>query len=155
MKDVILGLGFMLLGGGVYAVAQQYPTLPSLQYGPSLFPSLIGGGFFLGGLVLAASRLRTLVSLAGNGATRREPIDLRGLMTALLPCLLVVFYVLCSDTLGAALTMTLIMTALMRLRGVSWLLAIGISVVAAFAITLIFSRYLLIPLPEGQLGLWG
>lgn len=154
MKDVILGLGFMVMGGVIYGIAQDYPTLPSLQYGPSLFPSLIGGGFFIGGLILAIGSARSVVGIV-RGADAHRLGDIRGLAVSFLPCLLVIFYVLCSDLLGAALTMTLIMVTLMRLHDVSWLLAIGVSVVAAVAITLVFSHYLLIPLPEGQLGLWG
>lgn len=45
MRDVFAGIGFMIAGIVTIITAQQFPTLPSLQYGPSLFPSLVGGDF--------------------------------------------------------------------------------------------------------------
>ncbi|WP_280338098.1 hypothetical protein [Salinicola acroporae] len=66
MRDFLLGLAFVIGGGVVIAVAQTYPTMPTLQFGPSLFPSLIGGGMVIGGLVLALTRVGQLrIAFAG------------------------------------------------------------------------------------------
>lgn len=154
MKDMILGLCFMVAGIVTIYVARQYPTMPSLQFGPSLFPSLIGGGFFLGGLVLAATQFPTLRQRASEGRVAWR-IDYQALLIALLPCALVVFYILASDYLGTAICLTAMMFVLMLVRKTPWLLALGVSVAASLVIYFVFSRYLLIPLPEGLLSVGG
>lgn len=55
MRDVVIGIGFVIAGVVTIYTAQQFPTLPSLQFGPSLFPSIVGGGFCIGGAVLMLS----------------------------------------------------------------------------------------------------
>ncbi|GAB2781501.1 hypothetical protein GCM10027040_04400 [Halomonas shantousis] len=154
MKDVILGLCFMVAGIVTISVARQYPTMPSLQFGPSLFPSLIGGGFFIGGLVLAVSQFPTLRRRAGEGRVV-QPVDYQAILVSLLPCALIVFYILASDYLGTAISLATMMFVLMLVRKTPWLLALGVSVAASLVIYFIFSRYLLIPLPEGLLSAGG
>jgi putative tricarboxylic transport membrane protein len=155
MRDFLLGLAFVIGGGVVIAVAQTYPTMAALQFGPSLFPSLIGGGMVIGGLVLALTRVGQLRSaLAGPRAgphTLASRYDYRGLLISLLPCALIVFYILTSEFLGAPLCMALSMLILMQVRGAKLWLSLIVSIVVAAAIYLLFSRYLLIPLPEGTL----
>lgn len=155
MRDFLLGLAFAIGGGVVIAVAQTYPTMPSLQFGPSLFPSLIGGGMVIGGLILALTQVHQLkAAIAGprsgprNLATR---YDYRSLLISLVPCALIVFYILTSETLGAPLCMALSMLLLMLMRGAKLWLSLVVSIAIAAAIYLLFSRYLLIPLPEGTL----
>lgn len=152
MKDIILGLCFMVLGVITVAVAQQYPTMPSLQYGPSMFPSLIGGGFFIGGLVLIAIRLFEMRKQPDAPRTS-TPIDYRMFLISLLPCVLIVFYIIGSEYLGATLAMALIMFLLMLVRKTPLLLALAVSVAASLVIHVLFSKYLLIPLPEGLLSI--
>ncbi|MBZ5877320.1 tripartite tricarboxylate transporter TctB family protein [Chromohalobacter israelensis] len=155
MKDFMLGLAFMAAGAIVYVVAQGFPTMPSLQYGPSLFPSLIGGGFMIGGLILAISHGGALKGVTHGIAWRPDPERMRNLLLSLLPALAIVFYILASEWLGTMLCLAVIMFVMMLARRTSPILALGISIVAALVIDLVFSRYLLIPLPEGLLSLWG
>ncbi|WP_280338247.1 tripartite tricarboxylate transporter TctB family protein [Salinicola acroporae] len=68
-----------------------------------------------------------------------------------MPCALIVFYILASEWLGAPLCMAVSMLILMLLRGARPWLSLIVSLVVATAIYLLFSRYLLIPLPEGTL----
>lgn len=156
MRDFILGLCFMVAGGVTFYVAQQYPTMPSLQYGPSLFPSLIGGGFFIGGLVLAASQFTMLRQRVGSSRPDAAiPIDWQGSLISLIPGALIVFYILGSDYLGTGLSLATLMFILMVIRKTPVFLALGVSVAASLVIYFIFSRYLLIPLPEGLLSMGG
>ncbi|WP_110650672.1 tripartite tricarboxylate transporter TctB family protein [Salinicola peritrichatus] len=151
MKDFLLGLAFLIGGGVVIAVAQTYPTMPTLEFGPSLFPSLIGGGMAIGGALLALSRVRELpaaIRAAGGGLSA---YDYRGLLISLVPCGLIVFYILASETLGASLCMALSMLLLMLIRGAKLWMSLAVAIVVAALIYLLFSRYLLIPLPEGTL----
>ena len=156
MRDLLLGLAFMLLGAVVLTVASQYPTMASLQYGPSLFPSLIGGGFLIGGLVLSAMQLPTLKrQLSGSEAKEGKLFDLSSILVSLLPCALIIFYIFASEFLGAALCLGIIMFVLMLVRKTSLPLALLVSLVASLIIYFLFSRYLLIPLPEGLMNFWG
>lgn len=156
MRDLFLGLTFMLLGAVVVTVASQYPTMASLQYGPSLFPSLIGGGFLIGGLVISVTQLLALKSqLLGTGASIRTAFDFRSILVSLLPCGLIIFYIFASEFLGAALCLGVIMFVLMLVRRTSLPLALCVSLIASLIIYFLFARYLLIPLPTGLLNFWG
>ncbi|MCW4152666.1 tripartite tricarboxylate transporter TctB family protein [Halomonas sp. 18H] len=155
MRDLLLGLAFMLLGAVVITVASQYPTMASLQYGPSLFPSLIGGGFLIGGFVLSAIQLPALKSQLSSKDDSIRMFDFRPILLSLLPCALIIFYIFASEFLGAALCLGIIMLVLMLVKRTSLILALCVSVIASLVIYFIFSRYLLIPLPEGLLNFWG
>lgn len=154
MRDVFTGLAFVIAGIATIITAQQFPTLPSLQYGPSLFPSIIGAGFCLGGAILAANALwnrrRALTQQAPVVATTlgEPPAEKPGL-AMLLPPIAIVFYIFASDYLGAMLTMAVIMFVLMILRKTVPWVALVASLLVALAIYFIFSHYLLIPLPQG------
>lgn len=156
MKDAIMGFFFIVLGVITITTANQYPTMSSLQYGPSLFPSLIGGGAIIGGLILVIAQLPLLKQLLSSTSSGNlMEIDYRSIFMAFFPCAMIVFYILAGEHLGAALSLAAIMLLLMLIRKVSLSLALVSSMVAAFAIYLVFSRYLLIPLPEGLLSIWG
>ncbi|MCI0511183.1 tripartite tricarboxylate transporter TctB family protein [Chromohalobacter marismortui] len=155
MKDFLLGLAFIVAGAIVYVVAQGFPTMPSLQYGPSLFPSLIGGGFMIGGLVLTIGHVGALKGIAHGLTWRPAPEHIRNMLLSLLPALAIVFYILTSEWLGTTVCLASIMFVLMLIRRTSPILAFGVSIVAALVINQVFSHYLLIPLPEGLLSVWG
>ncbi|MFD2435977.1 tripartite tricarboxylate transporter TctB family protein [Modicisalibacter luteus] len=112
------------------------------------------GGFFLGGLVLAVSQVPTLRQHASEDRIAWS-IDYQAILVALLPCVLIVFYILASDYLGTAISLATMMFVLMLVRRTPVVLALGVSVVASLIIYFIFSRYLLIPLPEGLLSVGG
>lgn len=155
MRDFFAGMGFVIAGIVTIITAQQFPTLPSLQYGPSLFPSLIGGGFCLGGTVLALNALwlrKKAVAPEGhdNPALANAPPE-KANWAMLLPPISIVFYILASDYLGAMLTIMVILFSLMLLRKTSPYIALATSLAVSSAIYFIFSRYLLVPLPQGVL----
>ncbi|MCB8888182.1 tripartite tricarboxylate transporter TctB family protein [Vreelandella malpeensis] len=153
MRDLFAGLAFFAAGVATIMMARQFPTLPSLQYGPSLFPTIVGVGFCLGGAALAVNALlaRRQLALARGTDNAPAPATQRMRPTMVLPPLAVLFYILASDYLGAALTMAMIMLVLMLVRKTAVVVAVIASVVVALAIYFVFSRYLLIPLPQGVL----
>ena len=156
MRDFFIGLAFVVAGVATIITAQQFPTLPSLQYGPSLFPSIIGAGFCIGGAVLAAntlwSRKRAVAhQVPITAATLNEPPSGKAGLAMLLPPLAIVFYIFVSDYIGAMLTLAVIMFVLMILRKTAPWVALAASLLVSLAIYFIFSRYLLIPLPQGVL----
>tara|TARA_R110002020_G_scaffold161837_6_gene347201 strand:+ start:737 stop:1234 length:498 start_codon:yes stop_codon:yes gene_type:complete len=156
MRDLFTGLAFVIAGIATIVTAQQFPTLPSLQYGPSLFPSIVGAGFCLGGALLAANSLwnrrRGLALQASTeAATLKESSTGKSGLAMLLPPLAIVFYIFASGYLGAMITMAVIMFVLMIMRKTVPWVALVASLLMALAIYFIFSHYLLIPLPQGVL----
>ncbi|MGE6604890.1 tripartite tricarboxylate transporter TctB family protein [Halomonas sp. NPDC076908] len=155
MRDVYAGLGFIIAGVVTIITAQQFPTLPSLQYGPSLFPSLIGGGFCIGGAVLAFSALwqrkKVFAHEVQGTPETAKPEGEKLNLALILPPLAIVFYIFASDYIGALLSMIIIMLVLMLVRKTKPYIAVITSIVVSGIIYFIFSRYLLIPLPQGIL----
>jgi putative tricarboxylic transport membrane protein len=155
MRDFFAGIAFVIAGIVTIITAQQFPTLPSLQYGPSLFPSLIGGGFCLGGAVLALNALwlrkKVVAQEAHGNPSLAGSLPEKKNWAMLLPPVSIVFYILASDYLGAMLTIMIIMFLLMLLRKTSPYIALATSLAVSSAIYFIFSRYLLVPLPQGLL----
>lgn len=155
MRDFFAGIGFVIAGVVTIITAQQFPTLPSLQYGPSLFPSLIGGGFCLGGAVLALNALwlrkKANAQEAHGNPSLAGSLPKKTNWAMLLPPISIVFYILASDYLGAMLTIMVILFSLMLLRKTSPYIALATSLAVSSAIYFIFSRYLLVPLPQGVL----
>lgn len=155
MRDFFAGIGFVIAGIVTIITAQQFPTLPSLQYGPSLFPSLIGGGFCLGGAVLALNALwhrrKAVAQEVQDNSVLADSSPEKKSWAMLLPPIAIVFYILASDYLGAMLTIMVIMFSLMLLRKTSPYIALATSLAVSSAIYFIFSHYLLIPLPQGVL----
>lgn len=154
MKDLSLGLVFLALGITVILASQEFPKVGSLQYGAGLFPILIGTGMVVGGLLLALGATRQIVREAGqNGASSLLPRPSVSWLLPFAPCAMVVGYIYFSDTLGAFLSMVVIMFVLFCLRGVRLLPALITSAVAALVINYAFTNLLSVPLPQGMLGI--
>ncbi|WP_404343719.1 tripartite tricarboxylate transporter TctB family protein [Vreelandella venusta] len=156
MRDFFTGLAFVVAGVATIITAQQFPTLPSLQYGPSLFPSIVGAGFCIGGAVLAANALWSRKRAVAHQESMKafvlsEPASEKTGLAMLLPPVAIIFYIFASDYIGAMLTMAVIMFVLMILRKTAPWVALAASLLVALAIYFIFSRYLLVPLPQGVL----
>ncbi|ETX10221.1 tripartite Tricarboxylate transporter (TTT) family protein, small transmembrane protein [Marinomonas ushuaiensis DSM 15871] len=152
MRDFLIGLAFIMLGGVVLMVASQYPTMSSLQYGPSLFPSLIGGGIVIGGLVISVSQLHILKKhIKEMKFSLNKETNLNSILMSLSPCALMIFYILFSEYLGALICMSIMIFILMIVRKVPLIFTLITSISSALIIYFLFSHYLLVPLPEGLL----
>ncbi len=154
MRDFVLGLAFALLGAIIIAIAKDFPTVGNLQFGASLFPMITGAGMLICGALLAAKSFRpALQALRERGDDGGLPRpDFARLARLTLPCLLVVFYIYSSETIGAAPALALLMLALFRAGSVRWKVALPVSILGAIVIYLVFTRVLIVPLPAGPLG---
>ncbi len=154
MKDFTLGLLLLMLGIGVLLTAQDYPAIGDLRYGSGLFPSLIGTGLLAGGLCLAIGAARQLLRLASqHGNPDLLTLPWASALAPLVPCAVVVGYIVLSETLGATLCLMLSMLLLFCLRGVRPIPAVLTAVIAGLLIRYAFSHLLSVPLPTGPLGI--
>jgi putative tricarboxylic transport membrane protein len=151
INDAVIGAVLVLFALAMIAHTRTFPAMPGQDYGPAVFPVLIGIGFLITGLILIASGLRrrkTEPWFAGGEwlRSRRHVARFLAVIGGL------VAYILVSGWLG------FIPTALLLLFG--WLVLFRdgkpiSSLVIALAVTLVvhyaFSQLLLVPLPLGIL----
>lgn len=166
--DLAGGLLTTAFGAAVLVHVRSFPELPGGQPGPALFPGIIGALMVVFGVALGAQSLRrsrtdgagscgpgskqaTGDDMAGGDAP--TPLSRRrasGNALAMLGAIAV--YILVADLLGFALTMLLLLAALMLQLGTRPVVAVGAAVVTTLAMSLIFRQLLLVPLPTGPFG---
>jgi putative tricarboxylic transport membrane protein len=125
--------------------------MPGQDYGPALFPTLIGVGFIMTGAILTVSglRQRRRQPLVGGGAWLRSGPHLANFL-AVVGGLLI--YILVSDRLGFILTSLLLMFGwLLLFRGGKPISSLAIALAVTLAVDYAFSELLLVPLPLGVL----
>ncbi len=151
INDAVIGAVLVLFALAMMWHTRTFPAMPGQDYGPAVFPVLIGIGFLITGLILIVSGLRRQKTegwFTGGEWLRSRTHVAR--FVAVLGGLIV--YILVSGWLG------FIPTALLLLFG--WLVLFRdgkpvSSLVIALAVTLVvhyaFSQLLLVPLPLGIL----
>jgi putative tricarboxylic transport membrane protein len=151
VNDAVIGAALVLFALAEIAYTTTFPAMPGQDYGPALFPVIIGVGFLLCGAILIVSglsRRRTEPMLAGGDWLRSGPHVINFL--AVTGGLLV--YILISDWLGFILTSLLLLFGwLVLFRGgkplSSFVIALAVTLIVDYA----FSDLLLVPLPLGLL----
>ena len=146
-SEALVGLGFAALGGLMLAQARTMPVLAHIEFGPGLFPSIVGGLMLAGGLLLA---LRAAFAGAGG-----DPAPAAAFFAPPRPLLLATYglaplaYVAATPWLGFIVTTTLLVAVLARSAGVSLVRAAGLGLVTALVIHLVFARLMRVALPYG------
>ena len=115
-----------------------------------LFPTLIGIGLFVCGVILIAQGIaaRTSVPMIAIGEWAQDRRNVANVFI-LLGCML--FYIVASTPLGFIPTSLLILTTLLIRFGSTWTTSLSVAVVTTFVIHTVFSKFLLVPLPWGIL----
>ena len=139
-----LGLWMILYSGGL-------PKPRHLQYGPGLFPTLIGGGLMICGGIQA---------IFGIARWRNEPLiarpdwlrDRRLLVNVAAIPLACLFYYLTARKLGFVTSGVLILFAMLMIGGVRPLRALLVSLLLIVVTTLLFVSILHVPLDWGLLA---
>lgn len=150
MNDAVAGVILILFAIAVILHARTFPRLHGQDYGPDLFPTIIGGGLILCGALLvvkgmAARREGRLVRL-GDWAR-----DGRMLVNVALFVLGIVVYILVSDFIGF-IPLAFVLIAVLTVRlGASIPAGLATATVATLVIHTIFAKVLLVPLPWGLL----
>lgn len=151
LNDAVLGVILLLFAAAVIVHAQtSFPGLPGQDYGPAFFPTVIGSGLALCGIIFViqgVARLREvpLVRLGSWASSSRHVANLLVVLGALL------FYILLSDILGFFITSTVLLTGLLVQFRNRFLPSLGLAVAATFVVHFFFYKMLLVPLPWGFL----
>ncbi len=145
--SLFLGLLVALIGAVLVATSWAYPALPGQAYGAGTMPRVVGSGGVLLGLVLifqgwrqGASRQRFAL-----GAWARDRRGL-GVLSVLLAA---VVYILAADLVGFIPVASTVLIALMLIGRVQAVTAVITALVASVLVYVVFSRFLLVPLPRG------
>lgn len=149
-NNVIPGGLLILFALAEVIYAHSFPRLHGQNYGPDLFPTLIGAGLFLCGVILVFQGMaqRAQVPMVDIGDWAQDGHNVANVVI-LLACM--IFYILVSDSLGFIPTSLLIMTTLLLRFGSSWRSSIILAVATTFVIHTLFAKLLLVPLPWGIL----
>ena len=147
LNDAVLGLVVLLGGLAIVLQARTFPPTHGQAYGPDLFPTIIGLGFMLSGVVLVIGgwRERQVV-----GWVDLEGVGFGRLLDAGLVLLYIVAFITLVPSLGFVLTAGLGAWGLMgRFQGGKWLSSLVIATLVTLVTDWAFRSLLLVPLPQG------
>ncbi|GAB5373628.1 MAG: hypothetical protein AcusKO_00900 [Acuticoccus sp.] len=151
IDDRYVGLILIALGIGVFLVAQTFPLMAGMPYGPGFFPSIAAVGLVVCGLVITLSG--TMKARAAAPAPIAETADTAGsgMLRPFLIALCVIFFGLAMPVLGFHITATITVAAVALIFGAGPVTAIVLAVAAAFATHAAFYSMLRVPLSWGVL----
>ncbi len=149
-NNAIPGVLLIVFALAEIGYATTFPRLHGQDYGPDLFPTLIGGGLFVCGVILIVQGLASraaipMVEIGDWAQDRRNVVNIAILLGS------IVFYILASDALGFIPASLLILTLLMVRFGSAWHMSLLVAVVTTLIIHTLFVKVLLVPLPWGIL----
>ena len=151
VNDAVIGAALVLFALAMIFYTRTFPSMPGQDYGPALFPALIGIGFLICGAIMIVGglgRLRTEPLFAGAEwlRSRHHLVDFFAVLGGL------VVYILISDWLGFIPTAFLLLLGwLMLFRGGKPLSSAAIALLTAMGVNYAFTQLLLVPLPLGLL----
>jgi putative tricarboxylic transport membrane protein len=129
--------------------------VPGQPVGPNVFPLVIGAGLAICGLMIAFGighsfeEEEELVPFEDGQSVAAAPRGKLYGLRALLPPLLLLFYVVAVDKLGFILTAGLIVLATSTALGARLKLSVPLAILAPIGVHLIFYKILRVPLPAG------
>lgn len=150
-NDAVVGLVLILLSAFMIALTLSFPAFPGQDYGPALFPRILGAGVILCGLLLIRSGLATRRAGAPwleVAPWAREPWRLGAFLLTLA---LLLIYIVASETIGFIPMALLFLGALFVWLGVRPFPAVIAAVLSTVAIHWFFAILLRVPLPRGPL----
>lgn len=151
VNDAVIGGVLVLFALAIFLLARTFPAMPGQDYGPALFPTLIGIGFAICGVILVAGGARrwsTEPLLSGGEwlRSRHHLVDFAAVIGGL------VVYILISDWLGFIPTaFGLLFGWLVLFRGGKPVSSAAIALITTLVVNYAFTQLLLVPLPLGLL----
>jgi len=159
-NDAIIGAVLVVFAIAEMAYTRTFPSLHGQNYGPDLFPILIGLGLLGCGclLVLRGLLARRALNHAATSSGVVNWTDFTSItesnharVNAVLVVLIPLLYILLSDKIGfIPLSFTAIALLIYRL-GSSLGVALVVAIVTTGVIQFLFAKILLVPLPAGWL----
>lgn len=151
LHEAILGAAFCAFGVWMILQSAELPKPRHLQYGPSLFPMLIGAGLAVCGALQMVSgllnwRAEALVERPSWLGHRSLMLNLATIPAA---CF---FYYFTAEDLGFVLTGLIIMFVMLLVGGVAPVRAAIVSLIMILLASMIFVSILHVPLPWGVLA---
>ncbi|MGO4170931.1 tripartite tricarboxylate transporter TctB family protein [Bosea sp. TAF32] len=149
-NDTIVGATFIVLAAIMIALTFSFPAFPGQNYGPSLFPRILGTGIILCSLllILRERRLPAAVPWLVLADWVRQP---RHIASFALMLAAMLFYLLASEALGFIPCAFLIQLVLFLWFGVRPLTALIVAAAMTALVQWFFGSMMLVPLPRGIL----
>ncbi|SIR24876.1 MULTISPECIES: tripartite tricarboxylate transporter TctB family protein [unclassified Bosea (in: a-proteobacteria)] len=148
-NDTIVGAAFVLLAAAMIALTFSFPSFPGQNYGPSLFPRILGAGIILCSLVLIIrDRREVKAPWLKLAAWTRDP---RKVLSFALMIAAMLFYIFASETLGFIPCAFAIQIVLFLWFGVKPVTAVIVAVAMTLLVNWFFGSMMLVPLPRGIL----
>ncbi len=159
ISDRISGGGLAALGLVSFIYGSGLPPVPGQPVGPEVFPMVVGAGLMFCGSLVALGIGRTFeeeteIIVSEDGTTQGETnaaVEPGAVFKVALPPLLLVFYVLASESIGFIPTAFVMVAAMCLALGARVRSALLMAAVAPPLVHLIFSKLLRVPLPAGLL----
>lgn len=149
-NDTVFGLILIAFAIAEISYSRTFPSLHGQDYGPDLFPTIIGAGLMLfGGILIArgwAQRATQPMVVVGDWAQDRGNV-----VNVIVLLGSIVFYIVFSTWLGFIPTALLIQSVLLVRLGSSLVLSITVAAISTMVIHTLFAKLLLVPLPWGLL----
>jgi putative tricarboxylic transport membrane protein len=150
-NDAISGLVLIALSLAMIAMTASFPPFPGQQYGPALFPRVLGVGLIICGALLVWQGFTA--RRAGEpwltvAPWVREPWRVASFLLMLGMILL---YIFASETVGFILIAIVFLASLFLWLGVRPLPALVITIAVVLAMQYFFGSLLRVPLPRGWL----
>lgn len=147
-NNAVPGVILILFAIAEIVYTTTFPRLFGQDYGPNLFPILIGIGLLVCGAILVVQGIaeRGTVPVADIGGWAQDRGNLLNVALLLGSILL---YILVSDAVGFIPLSLLILTTLLVRFGSSLGASLVIATATTFVIHTLFAKVLLVPLPWG------
>lgn len=150
-NDIIGGLVMILVAAVMITLTLSFPPFPGQDYGPSLFPRLLGSGLILCGALLVFRGIAR--RKAGEPWITWKPwvADPAKLLSFLLIPALIVAYIFVSEPIGflpVAFTLLMILLVWFKTRP---LVALPVAAIGTWTIHYFFATLMRVPLPRGLL----
>lgn len=149
-NDAVIGVILIVFAVAEIAYTRTFPSLYGQEYGPDLFPILIGIGLIVCGAILIARGVaaRATEPLAEAGDWVKDPHRLLNLALLFVGVLV---YILFADAIGFIPIALVVLTTLTIRLGARAVIAIPAALATTLVIHTLFAKILLVPLPWGVL----
>ncbi len=150
LSDRMSGTLLIALGAASVVGGSGQPAVHGQDVGPAVFPMVVGGGLVLCGALIAFG-IGQSFEVEEKDISGAPPRGRLYGLRALLPPLLLLFYVLAVERLGFLPTAAVVVLATSLALGATLRIAVPLALLAPLGVHLVFYKLLRVPLPDGIL----